>query len=124
MGTEESRTCRCCRSGSWSSRAERGRPVTRRRPARDKGARGCQARCGGRPRGLPNGRAVVGGFLVAVAASGVFAAYRGANTGPAHRYAVTRHNVTSGTTLGPDDLDMIAVELPTDLRHRAFEQSD
>jgi Flp pilus assembly protein CpaB len=71
-------------------------------------------------RGLPGGRAVVGGLLVAVAAVGIFAAVSGAGQGPDTRYYVAARDIDAGTTLTEDDIESVAVELPEGLRNRVF----
>lgn len=63
-------------------------------------------------RGLPGGRAVVGGLLVTVAALGSFAAVSGAGRGPTTRYVVVARDVPRGATLSADDLAEVAIELP------------
>ena len=71
---------------------------------------------GGRPlkrRGaLPTGRAVVGGFLVALSALGIFAAYSRAAAGPTDRYVVARHDIAAGARLTAEDLVLLPMELP------------
>jgi Flp pilus assembly protein CpaB len=71
-------------------------------------------------RGLPGGRAVVGGLLVAVAAVGIFAAVSGAGRGPSTRYYVAAHDIAAGTTLTEDDLEPVAIEIPDRLDGRVF----
>jgi Flp pilus assembly protein CpaB len=61
---------------------------------------------------LPTGRAVVGGFLVALAALGIFAAYASATSGPTTSYVVARRDLPIGTRLTADDLTMLPMELP------------
>ena len=61
---------------------------------------------------LPTGRAVVGGFLIALAALGVFAAYTSATAGPTTRYVVARRDVPIGTRLTAEDLTTLAMDLP------------
>jgi Flp pilus assembly protein CpaB len=73
-------------------------------------------------RGLPSGRAVVGGFLVAIAALGTFSAYRGASSGASHRYVVAAHDIAAGTTVQASDLVTTTVDLPDGLAQRAFSQ--
>lgn len=73
-------------------------------------------------RGLPGGRAVVGGLLVAVAAVGTFAAVSGAGQGPGTSYVVAARDVEPGATLTPDDLELSAIDLPAGQRARAFTQ--
>jgi len=71
---------------------------------------------GGRPlprrRGLPTGRAVVGGFLVALSALGIFTAYSRAAAGPTTRFVVARHDVPAGTRLTADDVVLLPMALP------------
>ncbi|MEO7555265.1 MAG: RcpC/CpaB family pilus assembly protein [Acidimicrobiales bacterium] len=76
----------------------------------------------GARRAVPSSRAIVGGFLVAIAAVGTFAAYRGASTGATHRFVVAGRDVPAGTTLVPGDLTTATVDLPGDLASRAFSQ--
>lgn len=80
------------------------------------------ARKVGRRGSLPNGRSVVGGFLVAVAVLGVFAAYQDAQIGPVHRYVTVSRDVTAGTVLAAGDLELTAVDLPKVLSGRTFDQ--
>lgn len=62
---------------------------------------------------LPTGRAVVGGFLVALAALGVFVAYSRAAAGPSTSYVVARHDIPVGSRLTADDLTTLPMELPS-----------
>jgi Flp pilus assembly protein CpaB len=71
-------------------------------------------------RGLPGGRAVVGGFLVAVAAVGVFAAVTGSSQGPSTDYVVAAHDLPAGRVLTLDDLDTVALDLPADQASGAY----
>jgi hypothetical protein len=73
-----------------------------------------------RRRNLPSGRAVVGGFLVALAALSAFVAARGTGGGPSHHYVVVAHDVIAGTTLRASDLRTEAVDLPNEMAGRAF----
>jgi len=73
-------------------------------------------------RGLPGGRAVVGGLLVAVAAVGIFAAVSGAGKGPDTSYVVAARDVAPGSVLTAADLEVTAIELPDAVRGRAFRQ--
>jgi Flp pilus assembly protein CpaB len=68
---------------------------------------------------LPAGRAVVGGFLVAVAATGVFAAYTGATTAPQQRYVVARRALAPGVHLTAADLALAPMDLPTGVGFRS-----
>lgn len=73
-----------------------------------------------RRRHLPGGRAVVGGFLVALAALGTFVAARGTGGGPSHDYVVAAHDIVAGTTLRASDLRTEGVDLPGSMAGRAF----
>lgn len=75
----------------------------------------------GRRRSLPGGRAVVGGFLVAVAAVGVFAAYTSATAGPATAYLVATRDLPIGALLAPGDVELVPMELPAAQRNRSFD---
>lgn len=70
-----------------------------------------------RQRPLPGGRAVVGGFLVAASAVGVFAAYRGADAGPTTTYLVAVDDVRAGQRLDAGDVTAVALDLPA-AQHR------
>lgn len=61
---------------------------------------------------LPGGRAVVGGFLVALSALGIFSAYSRAAAGPTTSFVVATRDVAIGSRLTPDDLAVVAMELP------------
>lgn len=61
---------------------------------------------------LPGGRAVVGGFLVALAAVGTFAAYLRATTDQSISYVVARHALRVGQLLEPSDLSTEPMRLP------------
>lgn len=65
-------------------------------------------------RGLPGGRSVVGGLLVALAALGTFVSLAGVNDGPTGRVVVAARDLTVGTRLTASDLDLISVDLPVD----------
>lgn len=65
-----------------------------------------------RRRELPHRRAVVGGFLIAVAAVGVFAAYRRAEAPPTTRYIAATRAVGIGERLTASDLGEVALDLP------------
>ena len=81
--------------------------VTRERRAASRpvdGTDGDGARPLRRRRPLPGGRAVVGGFLVAAAAVGIFAAYTGATTEHGVSYVVARHSLEVGHRITLADL--------------------
>ena len=70
--------------------------------------------------GLPGGRALVGGFLVAASAVGAFAAYSGAAAGPTDRYVVIAHDLAAGEVITSADLDLVAIDLPAGQRRVSF----
>ena len=73
-----------------------------------------------RRRALPGGRAVAGGFLVAVAAVGIFAAYAGTQQHGRAQYVVAAHDLTAGTRLKATDVALVALDLPEAARRHAF----
>lgn len=73
-----------------------------------------------RHRPLPNGRAVAGGLLVAVAAVGLFASWRAASAPPTTAYVVAARPLTVGSVLRAGDLATVRLDLPVSLRRRAF----
>jgi Flp pilus assembly protein CpaB len=78
-----------------------------------------------RRRPLPGGRAVAGGFLVAVAAVGIFAAYTSATTDARKPYVVARHDLALGEHLTTSDLSFALMQLPPPLAHgRAFTRGE
>lgn len=74
-----------------------------------------------RRRALPGSRALVGALLVAASAVGLFAAYEEAGEGPRHSYVVARHALSPGARLEASDLVLQAMELPSGLRARVFD---
>jgi Flp pilus assembly protein CpaB len=75
-----------------------------------------------RRRSLPGSRAVVGGFLVAAALVGLFAAYTRVEAGPSASYVVARHSLVVGTRLEASDLVLEPMDLSAGARARAFGQ--
>ncbi len=73
-----------------------------------------------RRRALPGGRAVAGGFLVALAAIGIFAGYTGATADTRERYVVARHDLALGHRLVESDLGTLLADLPPQLRARSY----
>lgn len=73
-----------------------------------------------RRRPLPGGRAVVGGFLVAAAAVGIFAAYQQASRPARTRYVAAARALVAGHTVEAGDLTTVALALPDGSRQRAF----
>lgn len=73
-----------------------------------------------RQRGLPGGRALVGGLLVAVAAIGVFVAYLDATAAPTTEYVVATSDLEPGARVQPADLGTVALDLPGDVAGELF----
>ena len=73
-----------------------------------------------RRRALPAGRAVVGGFLVAASAAGVFSAWTAATSGPGARYVVMTTDVAPGERIERSDLALVELDLPAAQRRLAF----
>ena len=90
-------------------------PPARARPDSSRGA----PRRTGRRQALPSGRAVVGGFLVAVSALGVYLAWSGATQGPTEQFVVAARDLPIGTRLSADDLEVVAMDLPRSLAANA-----
>lgn len=66
----------------------------------------------GRRRSLPGGRALVGGFLVALAGFGLFAAYTSATSAPTTDYAVATRDLALGSRITSSDLTLVRMDLP------------
>lgn len=73
-----------------------------------------------RRRALPNGRAVVGGFLVTVAAVSAFAVASTTGDSPARHYVVAARDLAIGTTLTPADLTLMPADLPEGAARRTY----
>jgi len=78
----------------------------------------------GRQRTLPAGRALVGGFLVAVAAVIVFTATLASAGSQGQRYAVAARTLAAGSIIGPGDVETETMDLPSGARSDAFQQAD
>lgn len=90
-------------------------------PSADRPVGGAPPNRSVRPRrGLPGGRAVVGGLLVAVAAVGIFAAVSDAGKGPSTRYVVASKTLEPGTILSEADLATATMDLPAAVAGRSF----
>lgn len=87
-------------------------PVSTDRPAPSRQVR--------RRRSLPSGRAVVGGFLVALAAVGVFAAYTSATAAPTESYAVATRDLRPGDRITAASLELVPLDLPDEIHRRSF----
>jgi Flp pilus assembly protein CpaB len=77
-----------------------------------------------RRRALPGGRAVVGGFLVAASAVGVFAAWTSAARGPSTSYVVATADIAPGARIERGDLALVPLELPAEQRRLAYTDLD
>ena len=75
-----------------------------------------------RRRGLPSGRAVIGGFLVALAMVGTFAAYTASTAPPITAYAVATRDLAPGDTIDTSALQLVAIDLPDGQRRRSYDQ--
>jgi flagella basal body P-ring formation protein FlgA len=76
----------------------------------------------GRRRPLPAGRAVVGGFLVAVAAAVVFAASLAGSSKPGQAWAVSARPLVAGTVIGPADVTSATMRLSRSAAALAYRQ--
>ena len=81
-------------------------------------------RTAGRRPSLPNGRAVLGGLLVATAAIGTFAAWSGADDEPSTRYVVAAHDLPVGRVVTSDDVEVVAFEAPASVAEQAFASAE
>lgn len=77
-----------------------------------------------RRRGLPGGRAVVGAFLVTLAAVGVFAAYLDATAAPTTAWVTAVRDLSPGDVVTPADLAPVLLELPPAQAATAFTDLD
>jgi len=66
--------------------------------------------------GLPSGRSVVGGLLMALAAVGTFLAYADATADDTIEVLVAARDLTPGQTLRAADVELVPVELPGGVR--------
>lgn len=102
------------------SEADRG-PDVERASERGPANTAVPARRLRRRRSLPGGRALVGGFLVAVAGVGVFAAYLDATAAPTTTWVVAAEDVTPGDELTTAQLGVVLADLPLDVAARAHD---
>lgn len=58
---------------------------------------------------------MVGGFLVAAGAVGIFSAYQGASGAKERTYVTAGRDIDAGEHLGPGDLTLVALDLPSEL---------
>lgn len=94
--------------------------VVETRPRQDVSAEVLPRPVARRRRPLPGGRAVFGGFLVAVAVVGTVAAQQGASGPPATRYVVAAATLPAGRALRLADLTTRAIDLPDSLAQRSY----
>jgi Flp pilus assembly protein CpaB len=74
-----------------------------------------------RRRTLPGGRAVAGGFLIAIAAVVVFWAFTRADRTPHQLYVVATQNLVPGERITPDQLAVVPLDIPDGaLRDQVF----
>lgn len=66
--------------------------------------------------GLPSGRAVIGGLLMALAAIGTFLAYAGASADDSIDVLIATRDLRSGELLTAQDVELVPVELPSGVR--------
>ena len=85
-------------------------------PAGRNGTTAAPARQVTRRRSLPGSRAVVGGFLVAAASVGTFAAYTTAGSGPDHAFVVLTRDISTGERLSAGDVSLVPGDLPAEQR--------
>lgn len=72
-------------------------------------------------RALPSSRAVVGGFLVGVAAVGLFSAYTSATAEPTTTYVVAARDLAPGDRIDATALRLVAIDLPAQQRARSYD---
>ena len=72
-------------------------------------------------RGLPSSRAVVGGFLVALAAVGMFSAYTSATSEPITNYVVAARDLAPGERIDETAVRLVAINLPTQQHSRSYD---
>ncbi len=66
--------------------------------------------------GLPSGRAVIGGLLMALAAVGTFLAYSAATADETIDVLIATRALRTGETISADDVALVAVDLPDEVR--------
>ena len=84
-------------------------------------AEGVPTRTIRRRSGLPSGRAVVGGFLVALATVGMFAAYSNATAEPTTTYVVAARDLAPGDRVDASAVELVALDLPDEQRRRSYD---
>ncbi len=74
----------------------------------------------GRRAALPNGRAVVGGLLVAAAAVGTYGAWASAGDDPSTRVAVAARDLAVGEVIEAGDVRLVPFDAPAGIARAAF----
>jgi Flp pilus assembly protein CpaB len=77
-----------------------------------------------RHRGLPGGRAVIGGVLMGLAAVGVYVTYAQAQSDPTDPVVVAARDLQVGEVLGVGDLRVIEADLPEPTAGGAFSSTE
>lgn len=85
---------------------------------------GAPRRSTGRRGALPNGRAVVGGLLVAAATVGTYAAWSAAGEAPSTRFAVAARDLAVGEVVEAADVELVAFDAPAGVAAAAFDATD
>lgn len=67
---------------------------------------------------------MVGGFLVAAGAVGIFTAYQGASAANERTYVTAGRDIAAGEHLGAGDLAVVALDLPEELARLAVSSRD
>ena len=88
----------------------------RARPGGFDGADEAPARRVERRVGLPSGRAVIGGLLMAVAAVGTFLAYTHATADDTVGVLIATHDLRAGALITAADIELVPVHLPNEVR--------
>ena len=96
-----------------------GTTTTPRRPPASASGEDESRRIGPRI-GLPTGRALVGGLLVALSVIGIFAAHRAATADRRVDYLIVAHDVAGGARLRAEDLALAPMDLYVGTRGRAI----
>lgn len=81
-------------------------------PPQDDGERARSAGSVGRRRPIPTGRALAGGFFVALAVVIVMAGWLAGTSSAGRRFVVAARTLPAGATLGPGDLATASMTLP------------
>ena len=91
------------------------------RPAAPSGPASAPRRRAQRAPGLPGGRAVVGGLLVALAGLGTLVAWQQASGTPDRSFVVADRPIRPGEAVTADDVRLVPVDLPDGVAAAAFD---